>query len=1624
MKGVAFFDLEVTPKPKEKIDEIGIYFQDRTYNIRAISGLEELVQQADYFCGHNIFKHDIPCLERAGISASFLHSKFIDTLFLSALFFPSKPYHKLVKDYRLDKKHLNNPVEDSKLARDLLVDCLAAFHNLPIEQRDILFELLQQEREFKSFFQLLNYPMGRMKNPEEISQDILTYFKGCICEHADLHSLISFQAVPLAYALALIKAPDTGSVIPPWLLNTYPQLTNVLHQLRASACHKPDCSYCQENLSSLSGLKRYFKYSEFRKFTKEETVPLQQQVVDAALNDESLLAIFPTGGGKSLTFQLPALMKGEASRGLTVVISPLQALMKDQVDVLQKRHDIHASVAINGLLSPLERADAIERVREGGVSLLYISPESLRSNTIMTLLKGRHVERFVIDEAHCFSSWGQDFRVDYLYIGRFIKELAQIKHLEHPIPVSCFTATAKPEVVQDIQQYFLEQNGITLQLYQTTATRTNLSYFASKTEGRERKLNHLLNLLSQTDEPCIVYVSRTKTAEDVAEALRKSGIRAQAFHGKMDSDKKIEIQNSFTSSEANIQVIVATSAFGMGVDKDNVKMVVHYDISDSLENYLQEAGRAGRKEDIQANCHLLFDENDLNEHFALLNQTKLSQKEVGQIWKGIKAFKNKSFTKSALEIAKKAGWDEDIRQLETQVRSAIAALEDAGYVRREQNCPKLFAKSILVRNVEAANKIIRENPNRFPGEEEQHAVRIFQYLISRDETKVDYLADDLGIRQENVHRILTHFKDLSILDGTYELTALINPVRSQNNSLQCFQRSMEIEKSLLNALLPSDNSPATIKIYLRDVNERLISQECESSTIEIIRNLLNYWQHQHFIEKERIDAHSLLYKIKFKEDRSVLMQKVHERHQLATYVIKWLCRQNEAQIKQQQKRTEEAFKFCLVKMKHAIEHEHIFIPKVELPEYEASLLYLHLIEAIKLEGGLFVLYNPMKIIKLEQNPLKQYTRQDYAKLEKHYEKKVEQIHIMGEYARKQLSNYLEAVQFVDDYFRLPYGDFIEKYFRDQKGKLKRPITEEKYTQIYDQLDLEQSEVVRDKESDHILVGAGPGSGKTRVLVHKVAALVMMEDIKPEQFLMLTFSRPAAMEFKERLHKLIGKTAYHIDIYTYHGLAFRLLGRLGDLKKSKEIIKQATEALQHRDVNLISPDLVMRKSVIVVDEYQDISQQEYDFLQTLIELAGEVRVIVVGDDDQNIYEFRGSSVEYMRSFIKDRKAKDYFLGKNYRAAHNLVDFSNQFLELFSAERLKAGKLLMAKREELGQIQIKMYQATSDLVIPLAEDLAEKKLNGKIAVLTRTNHEAVLIENQLRRMDIPVQLMGNQEGFSLRQILELRSFSEYLRQRHHLEQGYISEQLWQECRQLLKGSYVSSTNLELVLTIIDNFGREVGKRKFWSDWLAYLQEIKIEDFVAPDQERVLVSTMHKAKGKEFDHVFLLLNDYVLSDEASKRVIYVAITRAKASLFVHTKQDIFSHISTSQLERIQVNQIYSASKELYLETAMDDVWLGYFKNSYITDRIKALQAGTSLQIPEDPLSGLANCQGKQVVKFSQKFIARLENYLAKGYKLVQAEVVYIIVWYCEEDGKEYRVLLPRLSLSKVVSERVSAI
>ena len=613
MKPIAFIDTEIDRKSGQILDIGSVKSNGNSFHKPSVAEFIQFLYGTQFICGHNILNHDLNYIGKAVHTAGVPPANFIDTLFLSPLLFPTRPYHSLLKDDKLQSDDANNPLNDSIKARDLLYDEVGAFSRLDDSFKQIFYWLLKDKREFQAFFRFIGYSSAST----EINAVIRLKFGKEFCEQVDLAKAISENPIELAYCISLIDSfvrhKKRHSITPPWVLKNYPEVERIMFRLRNKPCLS-GCDYCNDVLDAHKGLKRFFGYDSFRSYGGE---PLQEKAVKAALDNKSILAVFPTGGGKSITFQVPALVAGETSKALTVVISPLQSLMKDQVDNLEKI-GITDSVTINGLLDPIERAKSFERVEDGSASILYISPESLRSKTIERLILGRKIARFVIDEAHCFSSWGQDFRVDYLYIADFIRSVQEKKNLEEGIPISCFTATAKQKVIEDIRNYFREKLSLDLKLFTSKATRTNLQYKVYAKGDEEDKYQAVRDLIEEKNCPAIIYLSRTQRANDLAERLTADGFNAKAYHGKMDKQEKSANQDAFTNGE--VQIMVATSAFGMGVDKKDVGMVIHYEISDSLENYVQEAGRAGRDENMVADCFVLFNEEDLSKHFILLNQ--------------------------------------------------------------------------------------------------------------------------------------------------------------------------------------------------------------------------------------------------------------------------------------------------------------------------------------------------------------------------------------------------------------------------------------------------------------------------------------------------------------------------------------------------------------------------------------------------------------------------------------------------------------------------------------------------------------------------------------------------------------------------------------------------------------------------------------------------------------------------------------------------------------------------------------------------------------------------------------------------------------------------------------------
>ena len=566
---IAFIDTEVDPQTKKVADYGAVREDGAVLHSHSKADFDAFVSKCDTICGHNIINHDLKYTALRG------NPTIIDTLFLSPLLFPNRPYHKLVKDDKLQVDELNNPVNDSMKARDLLNDEIAEWHQLSHDRQEIYYQLLHQTREFEGFFKYVGYSkpssfIGRiLRTQQDCTSLILNEFNDKICNHADFDTLLKQYPIELAYCLAVIGADDIFSITPAWVTRNYPQVVNVMNMLRNTSCG--ECNYCQQRLDAHNGLKQFFGYDEFRTF---DGIPMQQQAVESAIRGESLLTIFPTGGGKSLTFQLPALMEGRNTHGLTVVISPLQSLMKDQVDNLAAR-GISEAVTINGLLDPIERATAIEQVADGRANLLYIAPEMLRSKTIEKLLISRNVVRFVIDEAHCFSAWGHDFRVDYLYIGDFIRNLQNKKQLSQPIAVSCFTATAKQKVISDICDYFRAKLGLELKIFAANAERKNLRYSVLHADTPEEKNLYLIT------NPPTEYSS-------ISIALNMHDIWLDYFKGRKDtvlclrSGESLQYKDNYLYNQQGISVVALSTA---GKDKTRAWTDKGYEVTSAKVSY-------------------------------------------------------------------------------------------------------------------------------------------------------------------------------------------------------------------------------------------------------------------------------------------------------------------------------------------------------------------------------------------------------------------------------------------------------------------------------------------------------------------------------------------------------------------------------------------------------------------------------------------------------------------------------------------------------------------------------------------------------------------------------------------------------------------------------------------------------------------------------------------------------------------------------------------------------------------------------------------------------------------------------------------------------------------------------
>ncbi len=401
---------------------------------------------------------------------------------------------------------------------------------------------------------------------------------------------------------------------------------------------------------ALPSLRAHFGFDDFREG--------QRDVIQAILQGKDVVVVMPTGSGKSLCYQLPALM----SVGATLVVSPLIALMKDQVDALQARG--LPATFINSSIPEVEQRNRIDALRRGEFKLVYVAPERFRSGRFVGALQSVRVSLFAIDEAHCISTWGHDFRPDYLRLKNVITSLGKVQTL-------ALTATATPYVRADI----IQQLGLNKpETFVSGFDRPNLSIDVTHTERVREKLDHIRRIANKLEGSGIVYASTRKAVEEVSRELRDRNLSVAAYHAGMKDSLRIKAQEDFMTGRK--QIIVATNAFGMGIDKPDIRFVVHYQMPGSIEAYYQEIGRAGR-DGLPASCHLLFNYVDKNTHDFFIEGSYPELNVIKEVYDTLVSTRQQRIELSSTEIARRA-----LVKNEMAVQSSLYLLERAGHIER------------------------------------------------------------------------------------------------------------------------------------------------------------------------------------------------------------------------------------------------------------------------------------------------------------------------------------------------------------------------------------------------------------------------------------------------------------------------------------------------------------------------------------------------------------------------------------------------------------------------------------------------------------------------------------------------------------------------------------------------------------------------------------------------------------------------------------------------------------------------------------------------------------------------------------------------------------------------------
>ena len=1619
-------DLEVV---NGEIGEVGALWGDEKLRLSKVSSSREAMRQLDEFgegaqfvVGHNIVAHDRRFIEKYLPGSDLLDLPVVDTLYLAPLAKPQNPYHSLVKDYKLIGAEPNDPVADCRLALKLLEDCWMILQMREEERRRLLSV-------YRSCFVDSEGPEGTstVKNGtglllEQLGGQLLADERVCngfvyfaleqdrleadrtvrACPHAVRRHLSSLLTSPktrpsVAYALAWLTVAGTESVLPRWVHRRFPEAAVFLKKVRGAPCSGAECPYCSEHHDPRGKLQRYFGFPDFRLNPKtSDGKSLQERIVVERIAEESILAILPTGGGKSLGFQLPAIVHNEQTGALTVVISPLQALMKDQIENLNKRTETPTLAAtLNGLQTMIERRDVLEGIQLGKYALLYVSPEQLRSPSFESAIRQREIAVWVFDEAHCISKWGHDFRPDYLYAARFIKEFSNSEGID-VAPVACFTATAKLDVREEIRSHFRNVLGKDLKEFATDRIDRENLHFSVEEIPNAHKVRRIDQLLRETiaEDPegpavgsAIIYARSRYRTERLAEMLRLQEWNAERFHGGLDPPEKKRVQDAFMAEK--LPIIVATNAFGMGIDKRDVRLVIHADVPGSIENYLQEAGRAGR-DGKPADCVLLFSKGDLEKQFDLVSKGQVSKRDIAQILRAIRRARRRDVEEIVVSPGEllrtpdtDLSFDEEDRYAGTRVKTAISWLERACFVLRDENRTRLFQGVPAVPDLEKSlQKVKTLNLSPFRRRQWIEVLRRLHLADLREGIEVDEIAcfpsfktrfaslerrhSDDPVRAnraftQEIFRTLHEMTRAGVLESGIYFSAWVRH-KTVGRSIDRLEQIAAAQETLLDLLRdqwPKAGPGDEMEFSIPHLQEQLRARELKIVNDSVL-TLLKGWARRVVGRQAPVTPRSLGRRrlgMRLNVSWDDLAEQLKLRNEVGRVVLDVLVTKAD----QQNLAGERLVRFSLEDMHRAVEARLGLAQQIgdKFSAIEKTLLFLDESHVIRLEKGLSIFRQAMTIRMHEEAKGRRYSEKDYHPLREHYEQKMIQIHAIGRYAEESQER-LEgwARGYVDNYFRMSGRDFNRRYFPGEFKSLKRPTSKEKYAEIVESLGNQaQERIVKSPKDRNVLVLAGPGSGKTRVVVHRAAYLLMVERIRPESMLVICFNRSAMHELRVRLRALVGDLARQVAVHTYHSLALRVTERsIAERVKAAsdsqidfdEIVKEANRRLGGKEQIIgAEPDelrdrLLSGFEYVLVDEYQDIDADQYEMITHIARRAGQeededrrATILAVGDDDQNIYAWRDANVRYLREFEEEFKAERHYLVENYRSTRRIINAANVLIGN-NKDRMKVehpirintarakdppgGDWQRLDRQIRGRVSRIEVEGESMAAATLSEierlrGLSEAPDWRQFATLAWSHADLAPVRALLEKKGVPVRRAIPEGLPRLGRIREFKHLLEHLEVMGHLDICIpkLRRQLSDICGVRTCGTLWSAMADRMLAELEEAFGdAPVNATEVIQVIYQGLADYHRSHIIG---DGALVSTIHAAKGLEFDHVLVLgglrsspkdpqpNNRHRLSEE-ERRLYYVAMTRARQTLtLIDSQQEpnpYFAEIRTSTLFR----------------------------------------------------------------------------------------------------------------------------